>query len=185
MGGELVRQAYAASFIADERGESMERNERDALVYMASTAMDNDPEPRYWGGHEAIARYALGRTMPPGNATEEDRKARRSISETVRVAIAGLVNRGAIQREGEAYPGHSMVYRLTISEDGKPQGELGASSSSAWGVSKLSLLKPQADNGSETKETQDPIQHPNSSPRAPHLRPVDGGEIDGRKTSVA
>lgn len=111
MGGRLVREVFFASTLATERGEPFTANERQVLLYMASTAHDDDPEPRYWGGPEALAVSALGRRLP---AAAEDAKARESILKSVSIATRGLVRRGALQLVGSAHPGRRQEYLLAV-----------------------------------------------------------------------
>lgn len=123
MGGELVRLAYAASFGADEQGQTLTMNERGVLLYICSTAHDGDAQPRYWGGRSALARYALGRIVP------DDAKAARSIFETVRRALDGLVKRGLLERVGDAHPGRNQEYVIRrdalVRLGGMAQSEVG------------------------------------------------------------
>jgi hypothetical protein len=114
MGGELVRLAFAVSFAEDERGTPLTMNERGALLYVCSTAHDADRPPRYWGGRDAIARYALGRRVPDGLPSAELRRAQHSINESVRKAVDGLVKRGMLLRAGEAFPGRNQEYLIQV-----------------------------------------------------------------------
>lgn len=175
MGGELVRLAYTTSFQLDEWQTPLLSNERAVLVFMCSTAMDGDSPPRYWAGREALARYALGRVVP--SDSDENKNARRSIFESVRQAVEGLVAKGVIARVGSAYPGRSQEYTITLDQVCKPsageQGALVPFASSPCAISKESLSMAQGDIGPETKETQTQRDNPDSSKRAPYVLPVD------------
>jgi hypothetical protein len=107
VGGQLVKMAFAAAFYETHRGRPMTKNEVLILVYMASLAMDTDAVPAYWGGQDTLGECALFRRV-------DDRATCRSVRETVRVAVKGLVERGAIKRLGGGYPGRSAEYAITL-----------------------------------------------------------------------
>src|SRR5690349_10511255 len=110
MGGRLVSSALAASFMALHRGEPLTSNERLVLLTMCANAKDTDNPPRYFGGRELLAELALGRRVPPPS----DEKARRSLFETVRKAVQGLVRRGYITPMGGGYLGQTREYAITV-----------------------------------------------------------------------
>ena len=199
-----MRQAYAASFLADERTapvtlrrrqadgtpvtfttlqpDSLTMNERAILVFMCSTAHDGDKPPRYWGGRDALARHALGRIVPEeisGDSSEaiEARKARESIHESVRQALAGLVARGFIERIGSAFPGRAQEYAIRVDNLTSTQGDLRPFSRSPWVNSKMTLVLGQGVLAPETQNTQTPREHPESPGRVPHVRPVSTTEV--------
>lgn len=175
MGGELARAAYAASFQLDERGETLTMNERAVLVYMCTIAHDSDRPPKYWGGREAIARYALGRTANDNS---------RSTHEIVRRAIDGLYQRGAIDRIGTAYPGRSQEYAITLeSLNSLPtmaQRQIGPSATSDWPIDNATLQMAQRHVGPETHKTNTQRKTTDHPDETPHLRPVENDKIDRR-----
>lgn len=145
---------------------------------MCSTAFDGDKPPRYWGGREAIARYALGRVVPAD--LPENWKARRSLFETVRKAIDGLITKQAIERIGGAFPGRSQEYAITVENlliNATPtQPEVGSFATGAWVNSNERLSMTQRHVGPETQHTQNPRHEPELTRRAPYVRPVERSE---------
>jgi hypothetical protein len=181
VGGELVRLAYAASRLESVRGNPLTPNERAILLYMCAIAHDNDALPRYWGGQDALAEFALGRIVPQRNDDDVDvTKQRRSIHESVRKAVGGLVERGAIERVGEAFPGHSMEHQITVENllqrPGMEQRHIGSSATTRWVNNNHTLSMTQPHVGPETKETHKTKRTPRSPTGAPHLRPVESGQ---------
>jgi len=178
MGGELVRQAYAASFAADQQGNGLTMNERGALLYVCSTAHDSDKPPKFWGGRDSVARYALGRVLPDREDTSlEAARARRSIYESVRKALDGLVARGLLQRVGIAHPGRSQEYFVLVDkwlmESLTMQPEIGSSATGDWAMSNVTLQMTQPGIGPETHNTHTQERNPHHLERAPHLLPVE------------
>lgn len=184
MGSELIRSAYAALWYEDRRATTAgpqyrapNMNERAVLIYMCSIASDNDP--RYWGGRNALATYALGRHVPESDSPA-DIKVRRSIYESVRQALDPLVTWGAVERVGDAYPGRAQEYRLPVhnllARLIDEQALLGPFASCPWPIRKQRLQMTQAPLGPDTKHTKEPRETPTSPRRAPHLQPVDNSE---------
>lgn len=132
MGGQLVKRAHTAFHLATQRGNPFSSNERHVLLYMCAVAMDTDEPPRFWGGREVLAEVALSRKLPPEDGLAE----RRSIFESVRKAVAGLVKRGALEMVGGAHPGRRQEYVLTVDNclpaEWSLQPQVGSSATSDW-----------------------------------------------------
>lgn len=97
-----------------------------ALGYMALVALDQDTEPRYWGGWEGLAE-AIGRTPPAEPAdsdtsprAEEYRRMRRNDFEAVKTAMRQVFKAGAAAVEKPSGPGRPATYRLLL---GAPTGK--------------------------------------------------------------
>ncbi len=81
------------------------------LCFMALVSMDDDKQPRYWGGVEAIS-HALGRP----DVTHADRKA-------VSDALTILRREGAVESLVKGSRGHRAEYGLNLRREGKHHGE--------------------------------------------------------------
>ncbi|NQX11830.1 hypothetical protein HQQ80_09365 [Microbacteriaceae bacterium VKM Ac-2855] len=107
MGAQLVGRAFV--FAADHR---LTGNEMRLLLWMARTALDGDDQPRYFASREESA-FGLGDRLPeePDPAVADDasraaRAVRAASFQRVKVAVNGLVAKGAISvlrrgREGQ------------------------------------------------------------------------------------
>jgi hypothetical protein len=153
-------------------------NDRGVLVYMCAVAIDTDDPPRYWGGHDAIARYALGRRVDDTLTAAEAQKQRRSIAESTRRAIKSLVARGALKLVGPgeqghyAFPGHNQEYEIRVETLSAVNDTLGHLSTTDQGVVNDRLSMSQSHVGAETKNTNTNREHQDHLTGQPHLRLV-------------
>ncbi len=172
MGGQLVKLAYAWSFLQDERGAPLNMNERGVLVYMCAVAIDTDDPPRYWAGHDAIARYALGRRVDDTLTAIEAQKQHRSIAESTRRAIRTLEGRGALKRVGGAFPGRNQEYEIRVANLLSDNDTLGRLTTTDQGIDNERLQTPQSHVRAETKNTNTNREHQDHLNGQPHLRLV-------------
>jgi hypothetical protein len=119
-----------------------------AALYMALVTKDNDPEPRYWGGRDALVK-AIGKDTPPEPAPDdksrraaEFRRRRNNDFESLRIAVKTLTGAGLLAVENHTGPGRPAVYKLN-----------------------LAALAPPG-----TPQTQ-PGEHPRLSPGTPQTQP--------------
>lgn len=97
------------------------------LCRMALVSMDNGSPPRYFAGRDDLAA-ALGKRLPAkpdesdhSSEAEAARKARASVYEVVRKAVARLVKEGAIVSSGDARFRNRAEYSLHLHRGNKPQ----------------------------------------------------------------
>lgn len=89
------------------------------LVYMALVARDDDAEPWFALGHEALARFALAMDLPELDDDDpRSRAARDAVLRKVRRAVTTLHRRRAIETTRKATFGHRgpgpVRYRLWL-----------------------------------------------------------------------
>lgn len=113
MGLRLIGEAFAFGTRADLSG-----NEFRLLLHMAYTARDTDTPPIYFARREESA-FALGRMVPdspaPDDPQREQIEAERAAAfQAVKVAVAGLVRSGAIERRTVGGKGRRAVYAMTF-----------------------------------------------------------------------
>ena len=98
-------------------GRDLTHNALRVLLRMAHSALDkprgDQPAAVYWGGWESLA-LACGYAVPDEDGTDETRKLRRTAHERARAAVAELVARGIVKREGTAGRGQRQRYRLLL-----------------------------------------------------------------------
>gem|GEM_PF-6757393 len=97
------------------------------LCRMALVSMDNGTPPRYFAGRDDLAA-ALGKPLPakPDDSdqsaeAEASRKARASVYEVVRKAVARLVKEGVIVSSGDARFRNRAEYSLYLQRGNQPQ----------------------------------------------------------------
>lgn len=88
------------------------------LVMMANVVHDDDQNPTWWGGREALA-VALGRKVPPDAGHKRDCKcidclARRAAFQAVKHAVAQLVTASAVSLVKSPRTGRRAEYRLNL-----------------------------------------------------------------------
>ncbi|WP_146083036.1 MULTISPECIES: hypothetical protein [unclassified Rathayibacter] len=119
MGAQLVGRAF--HFAAEH---DLKANELRLLIWMSLKAMDQDKPPRYFAAREESA-YGLGRLVPDephpfdANAAEAtlDREA---AFQRVKIATAGLVKAGAIERTRRGQAGNRAEYVLSYGQPIQP-----------------------------------------------------------------
>ncbi len=121
MGSQLVRTAYLM------HGSRLDHAPMRLLAWMALAPRDDDPEPKYWAGRDALA-HGLGYLDLPADPTTADERrrvtaARRSVDR----ALAALTDAGAVSTTQRARSRTRQCYRLhlwtTATQD---HGERGA-----------------------------------------------------------
>lgn len=105
-----------------------------AALYMALVTKDSDPEPRYWGGRDALVK-AIGKDTPPEPAPGDKsrraadfRRRRNNDFEALRIAIKTLIGTGLLAVENHTGPGRPAVYKLNLAAlvpSGTPQTQPG------------------------------------------------------------
>ncbi|NSX37814.1 hypothetical protein HTS88_15630 [Pseudarthrobacter oxydans] len=120
MGAGNVALAFANWATLDDRSFRV-------LCRMALVSMDNGNPPRYFAGRDDLAA-ALGKPLPAkpeeddvSAAAEAARKARASVYEVVRKAVARLVKEGVIVSSGDARFRSRAEYTLYLHRSGQPQ----------------------------------------------------------------
>ncbi|MCA4132948.1 hypothetical protein [Arthrobacter sp. M4] len=120
MGAGNVALAFAHWASLDDRSFRV-------LCRMALVSMDNGNPPKYFAGRDDLAA-ALGKEVPakPDDAdlspeAEAARKARASVHEIVRKAVARLAREGAIVSSGDARFKNRAEYSLHLDRSGQPQ----------------------------------------------------------------
>lgn len=123
MGAGNVSLAFANWASLDDRSFRV-------LCRMALVSMDNGNPPRYFAGRDDLAA-ALGKALPAkpddtddSPAAEAARKARASVYEVVRKAVARLVNEGVIVSSGDARFRNRAEYSLYLHRPGQPQQDV-------------------------------------------------------------
>jgi hypothetical protein len=168
VGAQLVGKAFAFAFI-----RPLKPNEKTLLIWMAHTAKDTDPEPRYFASRE-VSAYALGFDVASGDVLDLAAIRRReSAFETVRKAIKGLVDAGAIVRIRRGREGQRAEFRLALT----PKALLPLEPKALLPLEPKSLPGTGARERGAQGTTEEPLQeeHPGITPRprAPHFGPVD------------
>lgn len=127
MGASLTGAMFV--YIAHEQasGRALSPNERLLLLFMAHTARDTDPTPRYFGSRERSA-VALGRTVPDAPSTDDpdfDMKTRErdNAFTAVKTAVRGLVRRGAIERLRRGRAGQRAEFALRAHDRAMTRGK--------------------------------------------------------------
>ena len=120
MGAANVALAFANWASLDDRSFRV-------LIRMALVSLDTDNPPRYYAGREDLAA-ALGKTVPAkpadddtSEAADAARKARASVYEVVRKAVARLVKEGVIVSSGDARFRNRAEYSLHLHPMGQSQ----------------------------------------------------------------
>ncbi len=109
MGARLVGLAYIYAIDIP-----LNPNEFRLLCWMAMTALDDDPTPRYFAAREASA-LALGRrVVDDGYGDDNDQLERDSAFQAVKVALNGLVAMGAIDRVVTGRNGRRSEYAIRL-----------------------------------------------------------------------
>ncbi|MEF2255629.1 hypothetical protein [Microbacterium schleiferi] len=112
MGARLVKLAYVYAIDVP-----LNPNEFKLLAWMALTALDDDPTPRYFDSRESSA-LALGRrVVDEGYGDENDQRERDAAFEAVKVALRGLVALGAILRVKTGRNGFRSEYVIRLDRD--------------------------------------------------------------------
>lgn len=125
---------------------------RMILVYMALRIPDAHEDPQWWGGHDSLIEFGMGKDLPvdPGHKAKCGCgicKRRRSLHETCRRQIKFLVKVGALEPLARGYRGSAARYRVLPS-----QRDVGGISQPEVGKSQRDVgQKPQPDVGA--KET--------------------------------
>lgn len=133
------------------------------LAYMALVSMDEDAEPSYWGGWEALA-LAIGRLVPPrSDANPEAVKVRRAALKAVATATNRLIEKRAIFVKVAAAPGRNATYGLNLSNrtvhaQGEPSADIDGSNGSPLADT---TVHAQPTNGSRLPT---PTVHAHSEP---------------------
>jgi hypothetical protein len=93
------------------------------LLVMAHFAMDQDPEPVYFGGWERLSEIGLCRSQVPTgeDLTPEQERERREAWESVRKPVNGLLAAGAITVKSKGRHGSRATWALTLEADTKGQ----------------------------------------------------------------
>ena len=138
------------------------------LLRMALTALDqpngDKPARLYFGGHVVLA-MTLRSPYPEGD-DEEAERARATIHRRVREAVAGLIEAGAIQRDGTAHTGHQQDYWITLSAGPQKASSAGPQKASTQARRRPPRAGPQeASQGTNTGTTQELSQEPTPSLR--------------------
>lgn len=120
MGAGNVALAFANWATLDDRSFRV-------LCRMALVSMDNGSPPRYFAGRDDLAA-SLGKPIPAkpddadnSAAAEAARKARASVYEVVRKAVARLVKEGVIVSSGDARFRNRAEYSLYLHRTGQAQ----------------------------------------------------------------
>lgn len=118
MGAGNAKRVYAAW------SKELTAKPLTVLVFMALTSLDNDSEPRFWQGHEVLAREVLGLDVPPKpdrhGATEKDIKAYDQVMRRVRRQITPLIRKRAVIVVQHSAPGGTYrdatnaIYRVYL-----------------------------------------------------------------------
>lgn len=113
MGGQLVRLAWAVAVRVE-----LKPHEVMLLLGMADTALDTDPNPRYFASRETSA-YFLGRFVPdepdPSHPDAEAiRLEREAAFKSVQRAVRGLTRAGVVELRRTPRIGQRAEYSLPV-----------------------------------------------------------------------
>ncbi|KAA9105016.1 hypothetical protein [Microbacterium rhizomatis] len=109
MGVRLVKLAYLYALDIP-----LKPNEFRLLGWMSMTALDDDTTPRYFDSREASALAIGRRVVDDGYGDEADQRERAAAFEAVRVALAGLVAIGAVDRISMGRNGRRSEYAIRL-----------------------------------------------------------------------
>ena len=155
-------------------------NAYKALLIIASSARDDDPQPVYWGGWERLAIVGLGRRDWPADDDEspEAELVRRVHWETVRQALVKVRKTGAISVKTRGKPGARAEFWLHLdrTDARKPcigtQGNLADPQGNLAPNYQQSPQKPGGETTSSPKTPHHAREAPADTPKSRHLQAV-------------